>query len=46
VKWTDIRDMFKKSSKRVCASTVVVSLDPDNHEPADGWNIQMQYSSD
>jgi len=46
VKWADIRDMFKKSSKRVCGSTAVVSPDPDDHKPADGWNIQIQYSSD
>jgi hypothetical protein len=46
VKWADIRDMFKKSSRRVCASTVVVSPDPDDHEPADGWNIWILYFSD
>jgi hypothetical protein len=39
VKWADIKDMFKKSSKRVSASTAVVSPHPDDHEPADGWNI-------
>jgi hypothetical protein len=46
VKWADIRDMFKKSSRIVCASSVAVSPDPDDLEPAGGWNIQIQYSSD
>jgi len=61
------RDMFKKASKSVHTSTVVVPPDPlsptpstssamktpentkaepDDPEPADGGNIQMETSSD
>jgi hypothetical protein len=46
VKWADIRDMFKKSSRRVCASIVAVSPDPDDLKTGGGWNNQIQYSSD
>jgi hypothetical protein len=39
VKWADIRDMFKNSFRRVSASIVALSLDPDDLETAGGWNI-------
>lgn len=50
------RDIFKKASKYICTSTVVVfpnSLspadteeDPDNPKRADEGDTQMKYSSD
>jgi hypothetical protein len=33
VKWIDTKDMFKKASKSVCTSTVVLSPDPLYYTP-------------
>jgi hypothetical protein len=64
---TDVSDIFKKSFKGTCTSTVVVSPnplsptpstssaiktpesteeDPDDPEPADDGDIQMEYCCD
>jgi hypothetical protein len=65
MKQADLREMFKKASKSICTSTIVVPPDPssptpstssatkipenteeepDDPQPADEEDIQMEYS--
>jgi hypothetical protein len=41
-KWADLRDMFKKASKCVRTSTVVVSLDPLSPTPSTSSTMKTQ----
>jgi hypothetical protein len=57
IKQAHLGDKFKKASRSICTSTVVLSgpfvsysinieEDPDDSEPADEGDIRMEYSFD
>jgi hypothetical protein len=42
LKWADLKDLFKKASKSVCMSAIVVSLDPLSHIPSTSSALKLQ----
>jgi hypothetical protein len=42
MKWADIKDLFKKASKSICTSVIVVSPDPLSHIPSTSSALKLQ----
>jgi hypothetical protein len=42
MKWADLKDLFKKASKSVCTSAIVVSPDPLSHIPSTSSALKLQ----